>query len=134
MAGYVPNVRPAFEVEKLEGTYFVTTAQYTPKTDVDGKPILRKSGMPVYERSFKKEERPRGFMVYFPQGHSTHIPTEELLIDLGYAARPKKVDIVLGEEVPEGMDESLKELSIRKTRANGGGRRRRDDGIENPLE
>lgn len=63
---------PAFVVEKLEGTYKRTVHKWV-KNEGDS------SGKIVET----EVEEPRGYMVHFPRGHSTHVATEKELARLG---------------------------------------------------
>jgi hypothetical protein len=78
------DIKPRYEVHKLEGDVEVTVFV---KND-DGKLV--------------KEQRtqPAGYMVYFPNGASIRVRTEEELKRLGFDIDAPLVDMVSGEVVP----------------------------------
>lgn len=96
------DVKPEFEVEILEGT----------------EKVIRS----FYEKGvFKEVEEtvPKGFMVYFPAGHSIRIRHMVEMRRLGFDQAPNLIDMESGEAVPMS-NTSLKETSRRKTRVTRG--------------
>lgn len=84
------NVRPRYEVERLEGTVIETH-------------VVREDG-----RNVEKEvEVPAGYMVYFPAGHSIRVRTDEELKRLGYDQPAELIDED-GEVVGTTQQMSLK--------------------------
>lgn len=99
------DIKPRFETEAVnQQTYQRTFAKH------DGKGL-----------SYEKKKANKGFMVYFPQGHSIHVPNEKELKRLGFHRQPGMIDMVSGEEVPMQANMSLKERVARKTKASRGG-------------
>lgn len=95
------DVKPEFEVEILEGTEKVIRSFYE-----DGK------------FTQKEETIPRGYMVYFPAGHSIRVRSMEEMRRLGFDRAPNLVDMESGEEIPKS-NTSLKENTRRRTRKKG---------------
>ena len=128
------NVKPRFEIEKLEGKRTRTIAnpkietysEDIPAKDSDGevimksnKPVLlHKAGAPVLDDKGKKVslggfdytaiEVDAGWMVYFPRGASIHVWTREEMERLGFLADPTLVDMDTGDVVGPMADTSLK--------------------------
>lgn len=101
----MPDSKPRFEVEELEGTRKRTI--YKSEKDDKGKHM-----------QFVAEEidEPAGFMVYFPSGSSIRIATREELERLEFADPAGYVDMDSGEAVEPATSVSLKELSRRKAK------------------
>jgi len=100
------KLQRAFEVEKLEGE--VDEVVHEVRRD----PVTNK--FLGFER--KTNKVPAGFMVYFPQGHSMRVGTEEKLRELGFAGRSGFIDMETGEAVEDaGNLRSLKEYVASKT-------------------
>ena len=93
------DIKPAYEVEALEGTQEVTLTKL-----VDG--VITQT----------VEEVPLGWMVYFPAGHSIRVRTIEELHRMGFDAPPDLLDMESGETVALS-NTSLKENTRRKTRS-----------------
>ena len=93
------DIKPAFEVEKLEGKEIVTRNFYA-----DG----------VFRQEDEKVDR--GFMVYFPNGHSIRVRSEKEMQRLGFMASPELLDMETGDTVQQS-NLSLKENTRRKTRS-----------------
>lgn len=89
-AAQVQGVKPAFEVHKLDG--FVMESFY--KFD-KGERDAGRPGLIRYEKKV-----PAGYMVYFPQGHSIRVGSEDELRRLGLSDTPYRVDMDSGEVVP----------------------------------
>jgi hypothetical protein len=92
------DVKPAFEVEHLEGQETVTRNFY-------------KDGVFTQE----DEEIDKGYMVYFPNGHSIRVRTDKEMRRLGFLENPELLDMESGETVQQG-NMTLKENSRRKTK------------------
>jgi hypothetical protein len=104
------NVRPRFETENVNGeVYQRTLAKH------DGKGL-----------SYARKKANKGFMVYFPQGHSIHVPNEKELKRLGFHRQAGLIDMESGEEIPMNLNMSLKERVARKTKET----RNRNSGVE----
>lgn len=92
---------PAYQVKKLDGTRTKTIFEMDKKTK-----SLRS----------KTIEVDKGYMVFFPRGHSIRVETEEELQRLGYTRKAN--DITPGDDAeldePRGPD--LEELNRRMTR------------------
>ncbi len=110
------DIKPKYEVHKANGTFKRVYYKVIYKTDDKGKTLLDKDGNKIYLNleQFEKEED-RGFMVYFPDGHSIHVRNENKLKELGFNKPANFVDMETGEEVDQPLAISLKELSARKT-------------------
>jgi hypothetical protein len=84
------NVKPAFEVHPLEGFVEQTYHRFDKSERDAGRPGLV---------SYKKRV-PAGYMVYFPQGHSIRVGTEQELKRLNLHMVPHKIDMDSGEALP----------------------------------
>jgi len=93
------NVKPAFEVEILEGTIPRQVVKM-----VDG------------EMSTEIIDEPRGYMVYFPSGHSIRVRNHKDLVSLGFEKAPNLVDMDNGDELTLHSHRSLKSEVERKTK------------------
>jgi len=93
------DVKPAYEVEMLEGKEMVTRSYYE-----DG----------TYKQVEEKVDR--GWMVYFPNGHSIRVRSSDEMRRLGFMDAPNLLDMETGEEV-HNPKVSLKENARRKTRS-----------------
>ena len=80
---------PKYEVHKAEGTFKKVVYSY------EGE-----EGSKLRTLTPREVERPMGFMVYFPRGHSFHVETEAELKRLGLHYRPPVHDTSLNEDVP----------------------------------
>ncbi len=136
------NVKPRFEVHKLEGTsirtiatprasfyeevVFVVNAQGKAVLGEDKKPlILHKVGDPKRKLDgtvillggfdYEDKEVDAGWMVYFPSGSSIRIWTREEMERQGFLRPPGLVDMDTGDSVAPTQDTSLKAVSERKT-------------------
>ena len=98
------NIKPRFEVHKLEGTGKKRVA--TPKKDKQGKLL---GGF-----DYKDIEVDAGWNVYFPSGASIHIWTQEEMERQGFLRPPGLVNMETGDEVAPMSDTSLKTRSERK--------------------
>ena len=93
------NVKPAFEVEILEGT-----VKREIVTMVEG------------ELETSTIEEPRGYMIYFPSGHSIRVRNHKELTKLGFHTAPNLVDMDSGDAVSAPSQRSLKSEVQRKTK------------------
>ncbi|GMQ92459.1 MAG: hypothetical protein BMS9Abin11_1790 [Gammaproteobacteria bacterium] len=93
------DIKPAYEVEVLEGT-------------VD-KEVTR-----MIEGKLETEiiQVPKGYMVYFPSGHSIGVATYKDLEDLGLSEAPNLVDMESGDTISKPSQHSLKSEVARKTK------------------
>lgn len=83
------NIKPRFEVHKLEGKVKHTIYEKAPKGE-EGK---------FGGFTPKEVEEDAGYMVYFPTGASIRVRTEGELINLGFARDPELVDMESGDVV-----------------------------------
>lgn len=127
MSGAI-DPRPMFQVEKQEGTYTRTVMRFeedvravTNNQGIERKVVTRKI-IPT-----KEEYRDR-YMLYFPQGHSICVDSddEEQLNRLGVFGHAPMVDMNTGEIIPDNFALTNKEIVERRTRnrprpANQGG-------------
>ena len=95
------TVRPRFEVHKLKGKGVRHIA--SPKTDKEGKLL---GGF-----EYEDKEVPAGWMIYFPNGSSVHIWTEEEMERQGFLLDPAIVNMETGDETPPVSSTSLKAKS-----------------------
>ena len=93
-------IQPQFEVEVLKGKEKVTRVFFE-----DG------------ARKEVVEEVPKGWMVYFPAGHSIRVRSQKEMNRMGFDQSPTMLDMESGEEVSTGM--SLKTNAQRKSRSRG---------------
>lgn len=93
-----PNIMPKYQVEKIETPVIVGRQKW------------------VQGKGFETErlEVTGGYMVYFPQGHSIFVESDEKLAALNLDDEPRLVDLTTGEEVPEEFM-SVKRLVETKT-------------------
>lgn len=112
------NIQPEFEAVLVEGTFkrTVMVIQETKKMVSDGKggekPRITREMVP------EEHEYVNAYDVYFPQGHSIRIPSddEEQLRRVGVLRRPKLIDMETGEAVAEGAAMSPRQIVAAKTR------------------
>ena len=110
------NIKKRFEAHKLEGKGMRRIATPKIKLDGDGKPVLNDKGNSVLLGGFdyKDTEVDAGWMVYFPNGSSIHIWTQEEMERQGFLTDPDLVDMDTGDAVEPTAPTSLKDLSERK--------------------
>lgn len=98
------NIRPKFEVHKIEGS--VTVKKCKPK----------KGG------GFEWEEvqEPGGYMVYFPTGASLRIRDDKEMERLGFLEPAELVDMDTGDSVGRVAADSLKRLAEQKVNKKAG--------------
>lgn len=99
------DIKPRFQVEKLKGKRMKPVVNS--KADKDGKLL---GG---FEHS--EIEVDAGWMVYFPNGASVHIWTEEDMIAEGFMRDPELVDMNSGDVIGTTAETDLKALSEQKT-------------------
>jgi hypothetical protein len=112
---------PAFEVEEMNGTETVMQYQYVNEyvLDDDGTELRDADNHRIMKSRERKEvavEQPRGWMVYFPRGHSVHVRTRKEMQRLGYLDAPQRVDLdgdTEPDDHPVGQPTTLKERSRR---------------------
>jgi len=100
------NIKPRFEVHKLDGTAKKTIV--SPKTDKKGKLL---GGF-----DYEEVEVDAGWMVYFPNGSSIHVWTEEEMARQGFLQPPTLVNMETGDDMGTTSQGSLKSLSEQKER------------------
>lgn len=110
------NVKPAFQVEYLEGTFYRTVMVI----EEDVRTISNSGGeRKIVTRKLvpRKEEFKDAYMLWFPQGHSIFIAGDdrEQLERLGVLDAVPRVDMESGEQVPEDFHLTPKEIVQRKT-------------------
>lgn len=93
------NIKPAYEVEVLEGTISKEVTKM-----IDG------------ELTTETIQVPKGYMVYFPSGHSIGVATHQGLVDLGLDTAPNLVDMESGDVISKPSQHSLKSEVKRKTK------------------
>ncbi len=97
------NIRRAFQVESLKGKVKTTI------TEVE----KLENGSSVFHK--REVEAPAGFMVYFPQGHSIRVESQEQLERLGFAGHSGMVDMDTGDFVEDASPTDLKSVVERAT-------------------
>ena len=103
------QLKPRFQVKKVEGTFVKKVAFY--------ETIENEAGEKIGKRlAYKDKECDRGYMVYFPNGASIHIESEEELKRMGYNRPPSLVDMESGDEVAAEAELDLERDVQRKTR------------------
>ncbi len=85
------DVKPSFEVEVLEGHDMVIKTVLE-----DGKFVE------------KELKIPKGWMVYFPSGHSCRIRKEAEMVRLGFLNDPSMIDMESGEPAPKPISDPTK--------------------------
>lgn len=112
------NVRPRFEVHKLDGKAKRKIA--TPKCQLDdkGNPKIDKDGNKILAGGFTYEDvdHDAGWMVYFPNGSSIRIWTREEMERQGFLRDAELVDMDTGDTVKPAQAVSLKARSEQKER------------------
>lgn len=90
------NLKPKYEVERLEGTRKRKKFQYERETLADGRTILARREIEV--------EEPNGFMLYTAHGDSVHLSEAQLRqFGINPDAQPMLFDEETGEEVAPPM-------------------------------
>lgn len=114
MSGTRMNIKPAFQAEFVKGTFTRTVTRI--HEDVRSVGALDKK---IITRSMtqEQEEFEDGWMVYFPQGHSLFIASDDTdqLMRIGVTEPPHRVDMESGEIVPDDFELTPKEIVERAT-------------------
>ncbi len=100
------NIKPRFEVHKLKGKAAKKIAK--PKTDGEGKLL---GGF-----DYEDVEVDAGWMVYFPNGSSIRVWTEEEMKRQGFLSDPTLVNMETGDDMGPVQNSSLKSRSEQKER------------------
>jgi hypothetical protein len=104
------DFKPAFQAERVNGKFtrmVMHIEEDVRKVGPNGdKSIITRKLVP------KKEEFSDGWMIYFPQGHSMFVAADDAdqLNRIGVGDRPKIVDMNSGDEVPDNLNLSPKEI------------------------
>lgn len=121
------NIRPRYEVEKIEGTVreAYQTIEFEAIVDDQGQPIVV-NGKPKrrIKRVVAYKEVPYGYNVYMPNGNSLRVRTPEDLVRLKLVGPAAEVDMETGEIIPKDVRVSLKDLHAQKEKRNSHSRRR----------
>lgn len=118
MSGSAVDPRPVFQIEKVEGTFTRTIMRFEEdvRAITNGQGIERK----VVTRKMipTKEEYQDRYMLYFPQGHSICVDSDdqEQLHRLGVFGHAPMVDMNTGEIIPDNFGLTNKEIVERRTR------------------
>ena len=114
----VPNIKVRWAVEKVKGTYKRLLCEYVKEDH----PTKKGEHINVLKREWVDAER--GWMIYFPAGHSLHIATAEEMQKLGFMDEEGKiihaglVDMTTGLPVETDADplQEMKRTVARHTR------------------
>ncbi len=108
------DYKPAFQAERVVGKHWRMVMHI--EEDVRKVGPLQNKEVITRKLVPKKEEFEDGYMIYFPQGHSLFVAAddEEQLRRIGVLETPKLVDMNSGEEVPNDMALTPKEIVERK--------------------
>ena len=111
------NLKPKFEVHKLDGTAKKRVAKSRYRMDEDGNKELDDKNRPILLGGFDYEEVdvPAGWMVYFPSGSSIRVWTKEEMERQGFLRAPAMVDMETGDESAPMDTASLKDRSEQKS-------------------
>lgn len=104
------DFKPAFQVEKLTGK-FQRMVMFI-EEDVRAVGPLGEKHVITRKLVPRQQEFEDAYMVYFPQGHSLFIASddEEQLRRIGVLEQPRLVDMNSGEEVPANIALTPKEI------------------------
>ncbi len=104
------NIKPRFEVHKLEGTRMKPIVSPKIERDKKGEPILNKEGKKILLGGFDHSEIEvdAGWDVYFPGGSHVHIWTREEMERQGFLHDPALVNMETGDEVSPMTNTSFK--------------------------
>jgi hypothetical protein len=104
------DFKPAFQAERITGKFW----RMVMHIEEDVRKVGPLGNKEVITRKLvpKKEEFEDGWMIYFPQGHSMFVAAddEEQLARIGVLGQPRLVDMNSGEEVPDNLNLSPKEI------------------------
>lgn len=114
------DIKPAFQAEKLEGTF--TRTVMVIEEDVRKVGPNQDKSLIIRKLVPRKETYEGAYMIYFPQGHSIHVAADdtEQLQRIGVFERPDYVDMNTGEVIPANISLSPKEIVERKTHVRPG--------------
>ena len=112
MSGTRMNIKPEFQAELVKGTFtrIVTRIhEDVRKVGALGREIITRSLVQ------EQEEFQDGYMIYFPQGHSLFVASDDIdqLQRIGVHETPRRVDMDSGEVVPDDFELTPKELVAR---------------------
>lgn len=126
------DVKPSFQAEKLEGPFWRMVMHI--EEDVRKVGPLQNKEVITRKLVPKREEFDGGYMIYFPQGHSVFVAADDIeqLQRIGVLGPAKMVDMNSGEEIPDNLNLSPKELVERA--ANKRGRPRSTGGLTQIME
>jgi hypothetical protein len=112
------DVKPRFEVHKLEGKGERRIATPKIKLDKDGEPMINKEGNSILLGGFDYEDKKvdAGWMVYFPNGSSIHVWTKDEMERQGFLHNPGLINMETGDSVDIPEVQSLKARSEQKER------------------
>ena len=112
------NVKPRFEVHKLEGTAIRRIAKPKVRLDDKGNVMKNKDGNAILLGGFDYEDldHDAGWMIYFPSGSSIRVWTEEEMMRQGFLTDPTLVNMDTGDEMGPANTGSLKSRSEQKER------------------
>jgi hypothetical protein len=110
------DIRPEFQVEEVVGKFKIPIT--TLERDVRTVGFNNEKSITVNKMTHGTRTVEKGYMLYFPQGHSMFIAADdtEQLERLGVFQKPRQVDMSSGELVPEDFDLTPKELVARSER------------------
>jgi hypothetical protein len=110
------QVKPRFEVHKLDGTGVRRIASPKVKLDDKGKPKLDDKGNSILLGGFEYEDKEvdAGWMVYFPNGSSIRVWTKEEMERQGFLSEVTLVNMETGDDMGPATNTSLKSRSEQK--------------------
>lgn len=115
------QIRPAFEVHKLEGTQPHTVIKYVPtrvkvgefeEVNEDGDTVVRNEYKIKHVREVQQVTRPLGRLVITARGDAIHVPSDDMARRHRLDGDAPLVDMATGEEFKQ-PDRSLKALASR---------------------
>lgn len=104
------DIKPAFQAEKITGNFFRMVMHI--EEDIRNVGPLGNKQIVTRKLVPKREEFTEGYMIYFPQGHSMFIASDDVdqLMRVGVMGPPKVVDMNSGEEIPADYNLTPKEI------------------------
>lgn len=110
------DIRPEFQVEEVTGKFKLPITVL--ERDVKTVGFNNEKSITVNKLTHKTRTVEKGYMLYFPQGHSMFIAADdtEQLERLGVFNKPRQVDMSSGELVPEDFALTPKEMVSRSER------------------
>ena len=111
------DIKPAFKTVANKHPYERVTVTHHPLAEGQKK---RKG--PSFSYANERVEDGGGYMVYFPQGHSVLITDRDELERLGLHINPPRIEMQLGEVVPDGSispENDPEEIVKRSTKSSG---------------